>query len=108
LFSINSKATECPPWTKDPSIPECPKSGKLLSEDYPALAFVISDSPAYGDHISDLDKHSTWNYVRDILMHSGDQVPYMILSVSQDTCQMIKEEIRKLTRQNTYQAKRDA
>lgn len=80
----------CPEWltqkTKD--IPTCAK-GKLLSENYPAAAVIVSDVGRGGSSFAA-------DTVKKILIASKDKIPLLILPVTPQTIKEIQTEINSL------------
>lgn len=90
-FAIYSHADDlCPEWLtqKAKDIPTCPK-GKLLSENYPAAAVIVSDVGTGGSSF-------VADTVKKILIASKDKIPLLILPVARETIKEIRTEIDTL------------
>lgn len=83
--SSTKAASKCPNWIEKEDVPPCPsdKEASLLSDNYPALAHVVSENS------------STERFVLNVLETSGPRLPMMFLIVSAAKFEKIKSGIHQ-------------
>ena len=101
-FSVSATPTpQCPEWMSDRSrMPLCPATG-LVPETYPVAAVIVSDEAyiASPDNYAETGTESlfTADVVTKTLMGAGENLPLMILPVTDATMEMIRAKIRSLS-----------
>src|SRR4051812_9431759 len=93
--------SQCPSWLAEESVPVCPKANGILplSDNYPALAHVISDNsmlPSLYDwdpYATALERNFPADFVLKTLKASGERTPLFFLPVKHDTFDYIKSQV---------------
>lgn len=98
LVGSGITSAKCPGWLQRPDVPACgQKTEHLLSDNYPALAHVVSDEPAQS--VGSAENRSVGtafakDFVIQTLRASGDRVPMFFLPVREATLLSIRDQIR--------------
>jgi hypothetical protein len=88
---VPAAGKECPGWLSEDGVPPCPtKETGILSENYPAMAHVVSDKP-YRD--TPEAGAFTRDFVVNTLKHSGKFVPLMFLPVEESTYNAVRTAV---------------
>lgn len=86
-------------WASHSNIQACPTSGStILPENYPALAYVISDQPS-GSFPSESARSVPEKMILSILTHSNpDQLPLILFPSSEASWERVQHAIHQATR----------